>query len=648
MSNIKLYYIRGINSIDTPVFDDVLDQNTFFSGQSPQVIETSFYTPYYKNKINISTEDITFTSAYNYLSLDFNNKTYYYFIDSAVYINETVIELSITMDVIQTFMFDFELNFAELIRNSIPRWSGNKINRNYIRENISKADFVPSYVKIYNKGNDFSSHATLYDETSGTIVFKDIQDSWGQNTKGNRFTYGFDTPIEVFTAYYHMYLPVWKGKLRNASVTYRDSVLDPDQQPVIQDRTIEEAYSLTYITKNIATLRDIYYFPFIALQDIRTFSGYTVYSSNWYRIRDHQVANVGALAVNDGLAVNVNIFKDNHTFNFVKNTSTGRLFSSTYVPALLDENYMRVAFGEGGSKATYPLYQLDTLSLKCCYFPNVQDGTRNYYFEGAVYITFDTGAGYSYSYEDPFECAKQAESPARLDILTDQYAQYMTYNKGALIGALVKTAGGAFMGYAAGAARSSAINDYATSRYMTNYDNVKVRETIADYGDYQLSMNSINTGRDMTRGSDSLIGWAQGALNAAFMPDNPRQIGSVSADRLSNALTVSYSEYKVQDFDECARYFESNGYKVHEVVTGSITQFHYRTYYDVIQLSNVSLNFSGAIHDNFINTAIVNRLSSGLRLWHTEDSYLGRIDLVCERSSFHMGQLCIYDNVEVQ
>ena len=140
---ITLYYIPGISRSDTPVFSTVVEQNKYFSTYVPYStnIDTGFYPPHYRNTIDISAEDFDQVDNCNYLSLVYKNKTYYYFVDSVMYVNESLVKLIVTMDTVQTYMFDVKFLKYERTRKLIARWVGDKINRNYLRENVSQGLF---------------------------------------------------------------------------------------------------------------------------------------------------------------------------------------------------------------------------------------------------------------------------------------------------------------------------------------------------------------------------------------------------------------------------------------------------------------------------------------------------------------------------
>ena len=148
----SFYYIRGISAMDTPYFSNIQAQQQYFAQHEVATID-EIYPPHYQNTIKVSKDNLDFNSQINYVSLEFNDKIYYYFIDSVRYINEDVMELSLTMDTIQTYMFDIIYNSATIERKLIRRYNADKIiNRNYIRENISQGNYkVENYTRYSYK-----------------------------------------------------------------------------------------------------------------------------------------------------------------------------------------------------------------------------------------------------------------------------------------------------------------------------------------------------------------------------------------------------------------------------------------------------------------------------------------------------------------
>ena len=180
---LKLYYVRGISETDTPHFNSLVEQEEYFEEKLITTID-AFFPPHYTDRLQFSNDDLDFNSQINYMSLDFNGKTYYYFITDMDYIAEDLISISITMDTIQTFMFNMIFHNARLERETIKRWLPNgDINRNYIRENYSS--------NIY----ELQKYTNLQDETDlppnqygqlGFLVLKQISASEEVDIFGSR------------------------------------------------------------------------------------------------------------------------------------------------------------------------------------------------------------------------------------------------------------------------------------------------------------------------------------------------------------------------------------------------------------------------------------------------------------------------------
>ena len=120
---ISLYYVEGINDVDTPFFLSKAEQSEYFNKNLVKTLSTSYYPPYYRNTIKFASDDLTLETKVNYLSLNTDERKYYYFITSAMYVSEGILELTIEMDDIQTYFKSIDY------RNGvIERKIKNKIN----------------------------------------------------------------------------------------------------------------------------------------------------------------------------------------------------------------------------------------------------------------------------------------------------------------------------------------------------------------------------------------------------------------------------------------------------------------------------------------------------------------------------------------
>ena len=110
MATINLYYIKGINAIDTPYFASLAQQQTYFAQHKVgQINDDYWYPPYNADFIQFSTTDVDLDLKANYLSIEYKEKQYYYFIDSLEYVTQDIIGLHVILDSIQTMMFNIEI-----------------------------------------------------------------------------------------------------------------------------------------------------------------------------------------------------------------------------------------------------------------------------------------------------------------------------------------------------------------------------------------------------------------------------------------------------------------------------------------------------------------------------------------------------------
>ena len=661
MSNITLYYIPGISDTDTPVFSIKQYQTEFFSRYATQLTDDAFYVPKFKDTIVFSMTDLGFSTSVNYLSIYFNQKYFYYFIDSLDYVSETDVRVSIRMDVIQTYMFDTIIRHGEIIRKTITRVVNGKINRNYIRENLSDGVFRLTKVKMYNKPGDFFNVFNQTDpylkesDITGTIVFK-IADSPLSGDTGQEASYSAeDTPKAYQSAYTYYFLPIVNGHMP-ANASGVTPWVYADKFGHETDFAVDVLKSYEYGIKNFVNIIDVYYMPMSPIPNLGSRSNVVktvYYEPSALSIVKPQAAQVGFFQGTVSYSaprVDILTFEDKMTFDFSAPTTSGQAFSYLHCPALFDENYIRVSFGEGATNASCPLHQLDEFTIKLKYIPSVLDGTRIYNISGSYNIDYIKGSGVGYSYTDPFECAVSAQSVAHMDIIQDEYRRYLEYNKGALIGAFVQTIGGAFMASAVGNARQSAIEDYGIGREVWSGSK---KESALNYitTSYRSREAKIQQGREMASSGSGLISWAQGALNASLMPDNPKQVGNVHADRLDNAVTISYKEYWVEDFEEVAKRYEGSGYRVHDEihnVTIKDSVPHNRYMYDVAMYDNLNIDLVNIPTDETTVGYISDRLKSGIRFWHTVyDSEAGLVKLTAEYESLRIGELFVKDNFDL-
>ena len=191
-TNITLYFIEGISEIDTPCFwqdayDDITmgyNWNTFLDNYKVLDISTGFYPPHYKNTIKFNIDNYQQDYLHvNYLSIWYNDKYYFYFIDKLRYISPTIVEVDIHMDTIATYTYDNTLKLRSMHVNRMHIQRLNEvlsatevsINRDYIRENFTKYDKKEILDTIYYKNDtrDWDYYGVdPNDDTIFTLVIK--------------------------------------------------------------------------------------------------------------------------------------------------------------------------------------------------------------------------------------------------------------------------------------------------------------------------------------------------------------------------------------------------------------------------------------------------------------------------------------------
>lgn len=617
MNYITFYYIPGISRIDTPVFDTVENRDMFLSECEPySVANNSFYPPHFKNRILLNVDNVlNFKTSYNYLALEYDSKPYFYFIDSIEYISEDVIAFNVTMDVIQTYMFNIEIISAEVERESIKRWlDSTTINRNYIRENISEGDMklaevtCPPLINFKNKLDNTSL-------ITGWIVAKKSDSNASPVFVKN------DNIVTLSNYEYYLY-PVINDEIKTLTrgtggtnpVYIKDSSYSTFEYPLDYGLFLNEHYDTD-------TTVSIYYIPgnpFLGITVTYAASAYHIVFDDTAGLRV-QVTGSGAEGVAKGIKmldytngkqVNISALKYNLSFStrFVHNTSRTIDFNWKYIPQLLDSNYYRIDFGEKTeSRSTYPMeYAYDvSLGVDLELFSDFTTGSRMYHITCS--FTDVTSSFMPLINVDKLNIAAYNSKPICFDIVTDAWKHYVSYNGMSLAGA-----------WATGIV--NAVSGFAHSKNPVG--------------------GVVNAG---TQGLRPIIGELTNMGNAALSPDTPRVIGEGNYAYQVNMFRPIMNIYFVRDMEQSAEYFETNGYLVNmHTHDRTLNSFSNRYYYDVIKLKDIVLYLNGAISDESTMDAIKERLSNGIRLWHSTDGVLH-----CEDEGIRLGQVCVYDNVEV-
>lgn len=602
---ITLYYIENISRFDEPYFDFPSSQITFFADHVVQSIDAGFYPPHYRNRITLDTVDVDFTTQCNYLSLEFGGKTYYYYIDDINYISEDVVELVVTMDVIQTYMFNISCKNAHINRHTISRWNGNIINRDYIRENLSQGEKI---IKYYTKTHD--------DITWLVVWFRSASGKYKASASGSD-TITMPDNFSQFNGYFVTHIgmtPLFIPVNSNQGSPYKivdqlGSTYDcPYPTDLLEEPTVDH---IDYINHDV--FKGLY--TYNASTKTLTFnSGSGITGTDLYS---------GTKYLGSGILQKTYMFMpDENTkitiLDFTKNNKKGVARSNKFIPALLDDNYYTLYYGEQMNQGTYPLYQLQTSDLYKSFRCDIISGNR-------IYFVSPTNQ-FDVAIKDPFLVITVCNSGELVDLYTDAWKQYQASHVATL-----------------------------TDGLKLNYLNTAVRGVTNAVTSKMQAVTGALTGHvgtavggatgDIRAKVDTALGFYNIAKNyqitkenLQYTPDTSKQGNSITSDLIVGSLDEVTILYEVKDIYAVAFKYEALGYAVNQDFTGSniFKAYNTRYYYNVISADINAMTLIGIVTDETTIGLIKDRFSAGLRLWNTDTGKL-RAETLCDFR---------YDNVE--
>lgn len=652
--NIKLYNIPGISRIDTPSFSDDRDQAYFFDHNVVATVTSTFYPPHYENKIKFDTDDIELTDTVNYLSFYVFGKEYYYFIDKIEYINENCIELSITMDVIQTFMFNIDIINGIIERKFINRFvSYNvgasrhwRINRNYIRENVSSGLFDYGVKEYFDM-----SFSVLVVKCTRNIDYGSTQtDKWISSDGMISDTYTIREKFfkvndllssrQSFNNCIFYFLPlldkrILRLELGDYSMNYDYSSLNISN--ILSNPNVVDAFLLpiemfnNMFTYEPYTLDNIHGYK-IVINDNMILHQFCLESSNispllelynylepvYYTINNRYV---NAYLINDFSLTSRRL---EILFDFSKNTLLSQTFSTDFIPQLYDENYIHLMYGTPSSNQYYPLYTITNTTLYMFEYPSIFSYDISYFIS---YYYYPRGSEIAELYlNNRYDEFLLYNSPNLVTFTNDPYKEYVAANRGrwaSAIGSTVVSAADLLVGVKiAGMSRTTALDSIiynpkkrTPKKNLLNYSAIRnIREVENTYREDLLS--EVPTG---VRGATNILDQGVQDLNAALRPKSVKQVGNSEGMILSLDTIPFYQISHCIDYDKCGMYFHRNGYRVDEYISSVNAIFTYvntRYYFNILKMSNVELRLSDYVNSEDILDEIKDRLITGLRLWN--------------------------------
>lgn len=595
---ITLYYVEGLTQLDEPMFESLSSQEKYFDNYVVQRTDAGFYPPHYQNRITLSTEDITFASNCNYLSLDYGSKTYYYFIDSIEYVSEDVIQLNVIMDVIQTYMFNMNIRDMHITRRSIKRWNDDgTINRQYVRENLSRADMARIQ---YKKQHDDICWYLVWFRDPKDIKVRDGIDivDWnpGSECHVKSSWTNYSIGLKAF------FIPVYKGVLNIEQVYIKDSggVFRQCQFPwrLLEDPYVVKMYYIDY---------DIFKGQY-STEYLGNILHITMTDSAWVKDLYYQFTDSTARPISAGYAPNTVDLSQSSTkvswINFIKNTSKTNTVSIAYVPALLDENYYQYEYGEQLSTTTYPLHELQKPTLYENMLFDITSCSRMYY------LSQDEETG---KVNDPYGTLIVNNTQELVDLYSDKWLQYYSSNSATWTEGYTLNKNKLLFKYTLSQVNTvmDGASDYAKGRPMYK----SVMGFASNLANHVWNMYELDKQREITKG------------NLTNAPDMEKQGNAVNPDLVSGALDIVRKLYRVRDIERVSYEFERYGYTVNDTVQNAINTSIFglnnnRYYFNVLQGTINSLTFNGVITDDNTKGAVMARFASGLRMWNTDNGVL--------------------------
>ena len=657
----RLLNVPGINTYDTLYFPDIVAQRQYFDSCVYGQPIDAYYPPLYKNKIKIIEEDLALDDfSVNYLSLDVNGKRYYYFITDISYVAECTYVLTIVMDTIQTFMFDFR-KIGKVSRKSISRWRQvnniYKINRDYIRENMSEQDFE---VQQFQK---FESNFVYY-----VFAFSELEDtSVASSVSTTAFDFG-TLSYYVSNGLYYYIIPVPKNYTTINTLKFGNHTIAYNYRQDIEYLTSSSYCVYAYvISSNI--LDDLF--------DIRI-NGTTMefydkadgarfnasYPFFRYDPPSSSVLTLGAINIQSICSKFKTKLDLNTALPFTRNVYEWQDFDILYIPYLIDENYFKLEFGERLMTTTYPLHKIEDLTLNnypAQYRFDFESGYRNYRIlendnADDIYFTIST-----------------VTTQPTVVLNTDSWLSYYANNKANYTIGIQQDLGNIIWSNFTGTANNAG-STMIKSNNLRHTSKTQMQNAVLQYKvDEEEPTNSglisamqFNNARNTGYQASSFsglgkfqanVGLANTAIqfvnysknleivreNAISTPNYVSQGNNGINDLFNGTFDLLLKLSVVRDIVEVGRKIEYYGYPVNEYyiedkINIGFSDFNIRHYYNVVEMNSLILQSYVAIGDN-LKADFMNRLSVGIRMFNPDaEDNLG--------NKLKIGEGLKYDNVE--
>ena len=633
---IILYYIEGIDRENIPyvypAYKTQITISDYLREHEVASIPNSYYPPYYRNIISISSEDFTgnfLETSINYLGIVFGNKTYYYFIDKIEYVNEDLYKLHVTMDVIMTYINEIKIHGGIIERKFIDRWINNKIiNRAYKRENASNGLFQLTQRKYLSKRSNYDGE---YKDNviDGVFVIRTTENPWKTATtfpflKGSPTTLYSDN-VNFSSRYATYIVPYISNKFLD-TIQY-----EGDKEAVYVSQKTTTALTLYHGLAHPAVV-DCRYYPINLFEDyfwfIRRNNTDCIVSPYDCWALGNEIKPTPGLDYDYELIaylankLTIKPIKGTYTFILNKPDNKNRPFTSEDVPALIDENYIRLSYGDGEVQATAQLYLITSPTIEYNYKYDINNGARYYWFTATNSVIIRNER--VYGQDNSISSLVVNENPITLDLINDAWGTWKAYNSATLPLTIGKTA--------------LDIGKFALDTYIT-YKNPMAellsnsgfvdkrfkKPTLNKKGQRELFNIQNNESEDIRQGLYDIAnmpGRFENIINSSREPDTVKSSGNFTTAISSEGMNIRMDIYKVNDYEQCAQYYHRYGYLVDEYINEVDNIFDYvstRYYYNVLKMRDVDISLVNSPASTEILELIRERLENGIRLWNCNE-----------------------------
>lgn len=200
--NSTVYILSGIsinkNYQHTIYFDDANAQYNYFK---KHVKKTFTGVSYQREKrgwmrVECSADELYNCNYIMYQNTAYNNKWFYAFIDSVEFVNSVTCEVTFTLDVMQTWFFDYTLQACFVDREHV---ADDTVFKHTVPENIGYGEIVPTLV-----ANKVSDDATDIFSAKGIIYAASEAPSTSGNNSAQTTAYGMPCNMHVRCSAYNV------------------------------------------------------------------------------------------------------------------------------------------------------------------------------------------------------------------------------------------------------------------------------------------------------------------------------------------------------------------------------------------------------------------------------------------------------------